>query len=107
MLCMETIVKLRRRHLVKGESISAIARDFRLSRNTVRKYLKAETEPRYQREHQPIPKLGAFQRASKPIAPSRTLKLGCAHRLIWEQPLKLRQRAWKRQIASFEHTIGA
>lgn len=26
MLCMETIGKLRRRHLVKGESISAIAR---------------------------------------------------------------------------------
>ena len=58
---METIGKLRRRHLVKGESISAIARDLRLSRNTVRKYLKAETEPRYRREHQPIPKLGAFQ----------------------------------------------
>jgi len=58
---METIGKLRRRHLVKGESISAIARDLNLSRNTVKKYLKAESEPVYRREHQPHPKLGLFQ----------------------------------------------
>lgn len=30
---METIGKIRRRHKVKGESISAIARDLNLSRN--------------------------------------------------------------------------
>jgi transposase len=47
---METIGKLRRRHLVKGESISAIARDLNLSRNTVKKYLNAEADPVYQRE---------------------------------------------------------
>ena len=58
---METIGKLRRRHLVKGESISAIARDLNLSRNTVKKYLNAEADPVYQRESQPAPKLGAFQ----------------------------------------------
>lgn len=58
---METIGKIRRRHKVKGESISAIARDLKLSRNTVKKYLTAETEPLYQRERQPAPKLGAFQ----------------------------------------------
>lgn len=33
---METIGKLRRRHLVKGESISAIARDLNLSRTPSR-----------------------------------------------------------------------
>lgn len=60
---METIGKLRRRHLVKGESISAIARDLNLSRNTVKKYLKAEADPVYQRESQPAPKLGGFQSA--------------------------------------------
>ncbi|MDP2964014.1 MAG: helix-turn-helix domain-containing protein, partial [Sulfurimicrobium sp.] len=38
---METIVKIRRRHKVKGESISSIARDLNLSRNTVKKYLNA------------------------------------------------------------------
>jgi transposase len=58
---METLVKIRRRHLVKGESISAIARDLGLSRNTIKKYLKAEAEPVYQRTQQPAPKLGSHQ----------------------------------------------
>lgn len=58
---METIGKLRRRHLVKGETISAIARDLNLSRNTIKKYLKAGSEPVYQRDRQPAPKLGPFQ----------------------------------------------
>ena len=38
-LCMETIGKIRRRKLVRGETISEIARDLNLSRNTVKKYL--------------------------------------------------------------------
>lgn len=42
---METIGKIRRRKWVKGESISEIARDLNLSRNTVKKYLKAEAAP--------------------------------------------------------------
>ena len=58
---METLGKLRRRHLVKGESISAIARDTHLSRQTVRKYLAARDEPRYSRKHQPFPQLGPFR----------------------------------------------
>lgn len=58
---METIGKIRRRHKVKGESISAIARDLNLSRNTVKKYLNAEIDPVYQRQRQPAPKLGALQ----------------------------------------------
>lgn len=58
---METIGKVRRRKLVKHESISGIARDLKLSRNTVRKYLKAETEPAYRRSLQPCPRLGNFQ----------------------------------------------
>ncbi len=58
---METIGKIRRRHKAKGESISAIARDLNLSRNTVKKYLNVEADPVYQREKQPAPKLGPFQ----------------------------------------------
>ena len=58
---METIDKIRCRHKVRGESISAIAHDLNLSRNTVKKYLKAEIDPVYRREGQPAPKLGAFQ----------------------------------------------
>ena len=58
---MEVIVEIRRRHLVSGESISSIARDLKLSRPTVRKHLRTESEAVYLREHQPAPKLGAFK----------------------------------------------
>jgi len=59
---MEPLGKLRRRHLVKGESLSAIARDTHLSRQTVRKYVATESgEPRYIRKHQPVPQLGPFR----------------------------------------------
>ena len=42
MLCVETIGKIRRRRLVKQDSISAIARDLGLSRNTVKRALRFE-----------------------------------------------------------------
>ena len=61
MLCVETIGKIRRRRLVHGESISAIARDLGLSRNTVKRALRFEGEAyEYRRVHQPMPKLGPF-----------------------------------------------
>ena len=58
---MESFAKLRRRHLVHGETISSIARDLNVSRNTVKKYLKSGESPAYQRDSQPSPKLGAFE----------------------------------------------
>ena len=61
MLCVETIGKIRRRRLVQGESISAIARDMGLSRNTVKKALRLEGEQfEYRRAVQPRPKLGPY-----------------------------------------------
>ena len=61
MLCVETIGKIRRRRLVQGESISAIARDLRLSRNTVKRALRVEAEAfEYRRTRQPQPKLGPY-----------------------------------------------
>ena len=61
MLCVETIGKIRRRRLVYGESISAIARDMGLSRNTVKRALRFEGEAfEYHRKRQPRPKLGAY-----------------------------------------------
>lgn len=57
---METIGKIRRRHWVKGESISTIAQSLGISRNTVKKYLKTEDAPRYHRERQNKPQLGAY-----------------------------------------------
>src|SRR6516162_10939822 len=58
MLVVETIGRIRREHLVKGKSIKEIARDLKISRNTVRKILRSEeTSFSYDREVQPRPKL--------------------------------------------------
>ncbi|SFQ14847.1 Integrase core domain-containing protein, partial [Pseudomonas borbori] len=61
MLSMDIIAEIRRRHLVSGESISAIARSLNLSRPTVRKHLHSTAAPVYERQQQPAPKLGEFQ----------------------------------------------
>ncbi|MBT2866796.1 helix-turn-helix domain-containing protein [Chromobacterium violaceum] len=50
---METIGKIRRRHLVGNESISTVARSLNLSRNTVKKYLKPTDARHYQRQSRP------------------------------------------------------
>ena len=61
MLCVETIGKIRRRRLLHGESISAIARDLGLARNTVNRALRFEGEAyEYRRTRQPMPKLGPY-----------------------------------------------
>ena len=61
MLCVETIGKIRRRRLLHGESISAIARDLGLARNTVKRALRFEGEAyEYRRKRQPVPKLGPY-----------------------------------------------
>ena len=44
---METIGKIRRRRLVHGESISAMARDLGLARNTVKRALRFEGEAKW------------------------------------------------------------
>ena len=62
MLIVETIGRIRREHLVKGKSIREIARDLKLSRNTVRKVLRSgDTSFSYEREVQPRPKLGRWR----------------------------------------------
>src|SRR5271157_5559102 len=64
MLIVETIGRIRREHLGKGKSIREIARDLRLSRNTVRRVLRSgETAFSYDREVQPRPKLGPWTEA--------------------------------------------
>ena len=47
---MDIIAEVRRRHFVSKESISSIALSLRISRPTVRKHLKTEIEPVYQRQ---------------------------------------------------------
>ena len=58
---METVAKIRRAHFVQGKTIKAICRELRLSRKVVRKVLRSEaTEFRYEREEQPLPRLGRW-----------------------------------------------
>ena len=61
MLIVETIAKIRRYHFVEGKTIKQIVRELRISRNTVRRVLRSgATEHHYERDRQPIPKLGAY-----------------------------------------------
>ena len=61
MLVVETIGRIRREHWNKGRSIKEIARELKVSRNTVRKVLRSgKTAFDYQREVQPRPKLGRW-----------------------------------------------
>jgi transposase len=62
MLIVETVGRIRREHLSRGKSIREIARDLKISRNTVRKILRSgETSFSYEREVQPRPKLGHWK----------------------------------------------
>jgi transposase len=62
MLVVETVAKIRRLHFVQGLGIKAICRDLGLSRKVVRKVLRSgETEFRYVRTRQPLPRLAAWQ----------------------------------------------
>jgi len=59
---VETIRKIRCAYGRDGKSIRQIARDFNLSRNTVKKVLRGDaTEFIYSRTTQPMPKLGPFE----------------------------------------------
>ena len=61
MLIVETIARIRREHFIKGKTIKEIARDLKVSRNTVRKVLRSgETSFEYERDVQPRPKLGRW-----------------------------------------------
>lgn len=58
---METIRKVRQAHFRDGKRIREIARDFNLSRNTVRNFIRTGiTDQKYVRSDQPHPKLGSF-----------------------------------------------
>jgi hypothetical protein len=62
MLVVETIAKIRRLSLVHGKSSKAICRELKVSRKVVRKVLRSgETEFRYERKHQPYPRMDAWR----------------------------------------------
>src|SRR5436309_806761 len=61
MLVVETIAKIRRAYFVHGQPIKAICRELGVSRKVVRKVIRSQaTEFRYERETQPLPKMGAW-----------------------------------------------
>jgi transposase len=61
MLTVETIGRIRRERFLKGKSIKEIARDLKVSRNTVRKVVRSgATSFAYERVVQPRPKLGRW-----------------------------------------------
>ncbi len=62
MLVVETIGKIRRAYFVQGKPIKAICRELKLSRKVVRKVLRSgATSFEYEREVQPLPKLGRWK----------------------------------------------
>src|SRR6201986_5049024 len=62
MLVVETVAKIRRAYFVQGKPIKAICRELRVSRKLVRKVVRSEaTEFRYERENQPLPRLGPLR----------------------------------------------
>ncbi len=62
MLVVETIAKIRRAFFKQGRPIKAICRDLGVSRKVVRKVIRSgATEFRYQREDQPLPKIGRWR----------------------------------------------
>ena len=64
MLIVETIGKIRRAFFRQGKSIKAICRELRVSRKVVRKVIRSKaTEFRYEREAQPLPKVGPWRDA--------------------------------------------
>ena len=59
---METIRKIRCAYHRDKKSIRQIAREFKLSRNTVKKVIRRDvTEFTYDRKTQPLPKLASYQ----------------------------------------------
>lgn len=62
MLVVETIAKIRRAYFGQRKPIKAICRDLGVSRKVVRKVVRSgATEFRYEREHQPYPKIGPWR----------------------------------------------
>jgi hypothetical protein len=54
MLTVETVARIRREHFIKSKTIKEIARDLKVSRNTVQKVLRSgETSFAYEREQRP------------------------------------------------------
>lgn len=62
MLVVETIAKIRRAYFKQGKPIKVICRELGVSRKVVRKVVRSgATEFRYERDDQPLPKIGRWR----------------------------------------------
>jgi len=78
MFVVETIARARRAHFVQGKSIKLICRELRVSRKVVRKVLRSEaTEFRYEREAQPLPRIGPWRDEQDRLLASNEAKPRC------------------------------
>ena len=78
MLIVETIAKIRRAFFVQGKAIKVICRELGLSRKVVRKVIRSKaTEFHYEREAQPLPKIGPWSDSRHPCAARRRAKVFC------------------------------
>jgi hypothetical protein len=74
---VDTIVRIRREFFVRRRTIKEIVRELHVSRNTVRKVLRSgATEFSYEREVQPLPKLGRWKADLDRILASNEAKQG-------------------------------
>ena len=75
MFVVETIARIRRAHFVQGKSIKAICRELRISRKTVRKVIRSKaTDFHYERDEQPMPRLGVWREALDKLLSSNEAK---------------------------------
>ncbi len=59
---VEEVAEIRRLHFMEKATVSELAKQFKLSRSTIRKHLHTLDEPVYPvHQSQPHPKLGAFR----------------------------------------------
>src|ERR1035437_10251143 len=62
MLVVETVAKIRRAYVLQHKKIKEICRELRVSRKVVRKVIRSgETEFHYERDDQPLPRIGPYQ----------------------------------------------
>ena len=88
---MESAAKIRRLVLRDGRSIRSVSRSTGLSRNTIKKYLKDATPPRYHRSQPPVRhKLQGFEDRLRDL---------------FEQDQKRARREWRTAVKLYEQLV--
>src|SRR4051812_49725434 len=74
---VDTIARIRREFFIRGRPIKEIVRELHVSRNTVRKVVRSgATALTYERDVQPLPKLGQWRAGLDPLLFAKSGKGG-------------------------------